>query len=103
MPRKRPLHPLRHQYSRDLKRTVIHQAYTLGYSSSQIATSLNVPLRVVQRVRKVWGEIGEVCKDRTRLGRGPLMTSDHADVSVCDFQLESDLAEPPLIAHARSH
>jgi transposase-like protein len=81
MPRKRPLVPIRRSYSRDLKRAVIHQAFTLGSSSTAIAISLDLPLRVVQRVRKLWGEIGEVCRDRKQLGRAPLMTPDHVDVS----------------------
>ncbi|KDQ51314.1 hypothetical protein JAAARDRAFT_113397, partial [Jaapia argillacea MUCL 33604] len=45
-------------------------------STTEVAISLDMPLRVVQRVLKMWREIGEVCKDRTRLGRSPLMTTD---------------------------
>ncbi|RDB26780.1 hypothetical protein Hypma_005272 [Hypsizygus marmoreus] len=39
-----------------------------------------MPLRVVQRIRKVWGEIGEVCQDRTHLGRAPIMSSNAVDL-----------------------
>ncbi|KAF8132673.1 hypothetical protein K438DRAFT_1998445 [Mycena galopus ATCC 62051] len=62
MPRKRPLIPLRQQYSRDLKMRVIYQAYTLRKRSEDIAIDLNMPLRVVQRVKKTWAEIGENTK-----------------------------------------
>jgi hypothetical protein len=57
-----------------LKQCVIYQAYTLGYSSTQIAIELNIDLRTVQRVRKLYSEIGEVCKDCMYMGRPPLMS-----------------------------
>src|SRR5271170_3813878 len=81
MARRKNPNPVRRHYSRDLKRRVIHQAYTLGHSSTEIAIHLDMPLRVVQRVRKVWSEIGEVCKDRTRMGRAPIMSSDSVKVN----------------------
>lgn len=58
----------------DLKRRVIHQAYTLHKRSKDIATDLNMPLRVVQRVKKTWQEVGEVCRDRKYMGRTPLLS-----------------------------
>jgi hypothetical protein len=55
--------PLWQQYSKDLKQRVIYQAFTLGKTSTEIAIDLDMPVRVVQRVKKTWAEIGEVCWD----------------------------------------
>ncbi|KAJ7771327.1 hypothetical protein DFH07DRAFT_714913, partial [Mycena maculata] len=49
-------------------------------SSTEIAIMLDMPLRVVQRVRQVWNEIGEVCRQRTRSGRAPLMSRRAVDM-----------------------
>jgi transposase len=81
MPRKKPLVPKRRHYSRDLKRRVIYQAGVLGRTSTEISFNLDIPLRVVQRVKQTWNEIGEVCKDRTAMGRAPLMQPEHCEVS----------------------
>jgi transposase len=80
MPRKQPLRPLRRQYSRDLKRHVIYQTQVLGKSSTQIAIDLDMDLRVVQRVRQTWNEIGDVCRDRKYKGRPPVMSPIEIDV-----------------------
>ncbi|KAJ7659642.1 hypothetical protein DFH06DRAFT_1130413 [Mycena polygramma] len=40
-----------------------------------------MPLRVVQRVRQVWNEVGEVCRQRVRSGREPLMSREAVDLS----------------------
>lgn len=82
MPRKRKSVPIRRSYSRDLKRRVIYQAEILGLSSTEISISLDMPLRCVQRVRRNWREIGEVCMDRTYIGRAPLMSSAAVEVSL---------------------
>jgi len=74
MPRKKPAVPVRKHYSADLKQRVIHQAYTLHKRSKDIATDLDIPLRVVQRVKKTWQEIGEVCHERKYMGRTPLLS-----------------------------
>ncbi|KAF8475260.1 hypothetical protein DFH94DRAFT_672848 [Russula ochroleuca] len=76
MPRKRPFQvaPLRRHYSADLKQRVIHQAYTLHRRSEDITTDLDMPLRVVQRVKRTWNEIGEVCRDWQHQGRAPLLS-----------------------------
>ncbi|KAJ7936475.1 hypothetical protein B0H13DRAFT_1545898, partial [Mycena leptocephala] len=73
MARKHRAVPLRRHYSHDLKRRVIHMAQKLHLSSTEIAILLDMPLRVVQRVRQVWNEIGEVARQRVRSGRAPLM------------------------------
>jgi len=73
MPRKRNLSPARVQYSRDLKQRVVYQSYTLMKTTTEIAIDLNMPVRVVQCVLTNWREIGDVCKDRARMGRAPLM------------------------------
>jgi hypothetical protein len=82
MPRKARAIPLRQTYSRDLKHRVIYQSKVLGYPSTKISISLDMPLRCVQRVCRMWDEVGEVCKDRTRIGRAPLMSSDAVEVSL---------------------
>ena len=59
-----PSHPAtRRHYSKDVKELVIYQWLTLGRSTTEIATDLNMSLRVVQRVLKLYEEIGEVVKD----------------------------------------
>ncbi|KAJ6524208.1 hypothetical protein B0H19DRAFT_1085420 [Mycena capillaripes] len=51
-----------------------------GESSEDIAHDFNMPLRVVQRVKQMWAEIGEVCGDRRHKGAamsaGPPITSE---------------------------
>ena len=81
MPRKQNLSPSRLQYSRDLKQRVVYQAFTLMKSTTEIAINLDMPIRVVQRVLTNWREIGDVCKDQTRLGRAPLMSQ--SSVKAC--------------------
>lgn len=80
MARKKPQVPLRQHYSRDLKRRVIHLSHKLHMSSTEIAMLLDMPLRVVQRVRQVWNEIGEVSRQGARSGRSPLMSRAAVDV-----------------------
>ncbi|KAJ6453022.1 hypothetical protein C8R47DRAFT_946912, partial [Mycena vitilis] len=43
-------------------------------TSTEIAINLDMPLRVVQRIKRTWREIGEVCRDRRYQGRSPLMS-----------------------------
>ncbi|KAJ7716067.1 hypothetical protein B0H16DRAFT_1213601, partial [Mycena metata] len=57
----------------------------------QISVLLDMPLRVVQRVRQVWNEIGEVARDRTRAGRSPLMTRDTVDMMLGLLEHSPDL------------
>jgi len=81
MPWKRNLSPARLQYSWDLKKQVVYQAFTLMKSTTEIAINLDMPVRVVQHVLMNWWEIGDVCKDRTCLGRAPLMSQ--SSVKAC--------------------
>lgn len=81
MPRKPNLRPVQPHYSPDLRRRVIHQAFTLGESTTRIAINLDMPLRVVQRVIATWKEIGDVCRNRKRIGRSPVLKTDA--VKVC--------------------
>jgi hypothetical protein len=53
---------------------VIYQAFTLHKTSTLIAIDLDMPVRVVQRVKKTWSEIGEVCRDRRHKGRIPILS-----------------------------
>jgi hypothetical protein len=80
MARKQRQVPLRHHYSHDLKRLVIHMSQRLHLSSTEITLLLDMPLRVVQRVRQVYNEIGEVSRQRARSGRAPLMSREAVDV-----------------------
>jgi hypothetical protein len=79
MARKQRQVPLRQHYSRDLKWHVIHMAQKLHLGSTEIAIMLDMPLRVVQRVHQVWNEIGEICWQRARSGRAPLMSRQAVD------------------------
>jgi len=81
MPRKPSLVRQRCHYSQDLKHRVIYQAHTLGKTSTAIALDLDMPLRVVQRVKRTWFEIGEVCRKGFAVGRRPLMSPAHTKVS----------------------
>ncbi|KAF8145935.1 hypothetical protein K438DRAFT_1781470 [Mycena galopus ATCC 62051] len=80
MPRIKPHVPVRTHYSKDLKQRVIYQRFTLGYKPTKIAIHLNIPLRVVQRVITTWKEIGEVARDRTYIGRAPMLSPEHIKV-----------------------
>jgi predicted Zn-ribbon and HTH transcriptional regulator len=80
MARKKPATAVRNHYSKDLKERVIYQAYILEKGSTEIARDLNMPLRVVQRVKEMWAEIGEVCRDRRNKGRALLMSSSNCKV-----------------------
>jgi hypothetical protein len=73
MPRRKKIHAIRRTYSRDLKRRVIYQAVTLSLTSTAISINLDMPLRVVQQIRRNWSTMGEVCRDRTYMGRPPSM------------------------------
>lgn len=81
MPRRTPLTCQRQHYSRDLKLRVVYQKFTLGYATTKIAINLQMDLRVVQRVLKTYKDTGDVCENRTGMGRPPLMTPDAAEVS----------------------
>ena len=81
MPQKHPTQPSRKQYSRDLKELVIYQTKVLGLLTTDVAINLNMPVRVVQHVKKTWEEIGEVCRSRKYKGRPSLMKADAVSVS----------------------
>ncbi|KAK6997463.1 hypothetical protein R3P38DRAFT_3059166 [Favolaschia claudopus] len=78
MPRRAPPTAERKHYSKDLKTRVIYQAFTLDKSTTQIAIDLDMPVRVVQRVKQTWREIGEVCRDRRYIGRAPILSPAHS-------------------------
>jgi hypothetical protein len=91
---------IHHQYSKDLKRWVIYQSTTLGKSSTKIAKSLNMNVRVVQRVLHTWKEIGEVCWDRTHAGRAPIMVQASVAVcTICIFSLISNFQQHSSCYH----
>jgi len=74
--------PLRNHYSQDLKQRVIYQAFTLAKKSTEIAIDLDIPLRVVQHVKRTWLEIGRVCRNRQFIGRRPLLSPQQTAVSL---------------------
>ena len=79
-----PSHPAtcRH-YSKDVKELVIYQWLTLGRSTTEIAMDLNMSLRVVQCILKLYEEIGEVVKDpKTHAKRGKAKLLDAHSVEV---------------------
>ncbi|KAJ7652170.1 hypothetical protein DFH06DRAFT_963748, partial [Mycena polygramma] len=47
-------------------------------STTAIAIDLDMPVRVVQRVKKTWCEIGDVCRDRQYIGRAPMLSPAHS-------------------------
>jgi len=81
----------RRRYSRDLNQHVIHQFETLGWSTDQIAVSLDMSVRVVQRTLQTWQEIGDVVKDPlSYLRRGKPRLLDTQSVEVrCSFRYAS--------------
>ena len=50
-------------------------------TTTEIAINLDMPVHVVQHVLTNWQEIGDVCKDRARIGRAPLMKQ--GSIKVC--------------------
>ncbi|KAJ7663361.1 hypothetical protein DFH06DRAFT_947820, partial [Mycena polygramma] len=59
--------------------------------SAEIAVLLDMPLRVIQRVRQVWNEVGEVCRQRVRSGREPLMSREAVDMMLGMLDHSPDL------------
>jgi transposase-like protein len=88
MPRKKREIPLRRHYSDDLKTRVIYQAFTLGKKSTEIAIDLEMPLRVVQRVKHTWMQTGRVSRSRTFMGRHPLLSPEQSKVLFYVFLLK---------------
>lgn len=82
MSRKPNLEPIRKHYSHDLKKRIIYQVLTLEKTTTQISIDLDIPLRVVQRILKMWREVGEVLKDRKGMGKAPLMKNDAVKVRI---------------------
>ena len=78
MPRKKSENPLRRRYTTDLKQQVIYQAFTLGKKS--IAIDLDMPVRVVQRVKQTWMRTGRVCRSQEFIGRHPLLSPEQTKV-----------------------
>ncbi|KAK7012384.1 hypothetical protein R3P38DRAFT_3324092 [Favolaschia claudopus] len=93
MPRRKPPSPVRKQYSADLQRRVIHQPK----NSTEIAIDLDMPVRVVQRVKQTWHEIGDVCRDRKDQGRGRLLSFDHCEACLF-YCLHSLIILPTFIS-----
>jgi hypothetical protein len=88
MPRKKPSIPLRRRYTADLKQRVVYQAFTLGKKSTEIAIDLDIPVRVVQRVKHTWMQIGRVCRSQESIGRHPLLSPEQTKVFFMSFDLK---------------
>ena len=73
------------RYSKDLKERVIYQSSVLNMSTTEIAISLDMPLRVVQWVLQTWDEIGAVIREPKTLGWARLMTTEQVQVSLTLF------------------
>jgi hypothetical protein len=73
-------HHNRQHYSKDLRDRVIWQKFTLQKVTSEIATDLNMSLRVVQRIIKMWREIGDVVASPRNLSRSPTMSEAQIQV-----------------------
>ncbi|KAJ7026053.1 hypothetical protein C8F04DRAFT_892871, partial [Mycena alexandri] len=56
-----------------------------------ISKVLDMPLRVVQRVRQVWNEIGEVVRMRARSGRAHLMSREAVNMMLAMLEHSPDL------------
>ncbi|KAI6137827.1 hypothetical protein BKA82DRAFT_171143 [Pisolithus tinctorius] len=79
------------RYSRDLKQRIIYQAHVLGQTTTSIAISLDMPLRVVQRVLKTYCETGEVVNERKMDGRIPLMSETAVEFMLALLEHSPDL------------
>jgi len=75
--RKKPIVPLCKHYSRDLKDRVVYQSEVLCMKSTEVAINLDIPLWVVQHVKRTWHEIREVCRDRHAAIRAPFLKPEH--------------------------
>ena len=73
-----------HHYWQDLKQHVIYQWFTLDKSTTGIAKDLDMSLWVVQRILKLYEEIGDMVKDpkaHTRPGHMHLLDTPSVEVS----------------------
>jgi transposase len=67
--------------SREMRELVIYQAEKLGWNTSQIATALNLHIRSVQRIKKLYDDVGLVISEHNGpLGRPKLMSEDNLNV-----------------------
>ncbi|KAJ7763529.1 hypothetical protein DFH07DRAFT_697397, partial [Mycena maculata] len=59
--------------------------------SKDIAQDLNMPLRVVQRVKQTWAEIGEVCRDRRHKGHPALLSTSNTKFMLALIEQTPDI------------
>jgi hypothetical protein len=79
MARLRATVPLRRRYSLDLRRRVIYQKHTLNRKTKQIARDLDIPLRVVQRILKMWADLDDLVEPSHR-HKTPQLKPEHLEV-----------------------
>ncbi|THH16257.1 hypothetical protein EUX98_g9330 [Antrodiella citrinella] len=82
---------VRKRYSRDLRHRVIHQHCVLGHTTTQVATHLDIPLRVVQRTLQHWREIGDVVKAPGVTGRKAILGDNEIEFLFALLERSPDL------------
>jgi len=70
----------RTQYSKQVKEIVIYQYDILGSKCTQIAISLDMAVRSVQRIVQNWKEFGLSVDNPSRAGRPKIMNHSHVQV-----------------------
>jgi transposase len=67
--------------TREVRELVIYQAEKLGWKTAEIANSLNLHIRTVQCIKKLYDDVGVVISDHDGpLGRPKLMSEDTINV-----------------------
>jgi transposase len=74
------------QIAREVRQIIIYQTEKLGWNTPQVAKSLNLSTRTVQRVKKLHHELGVIIDEHTGPpGRPKLMSEDDINVFHCIF------------------
>ncbi|KAH9012103.1 hypothetical protein EDB84DRAFT_1278781, partial [Lactarius hengduanensis] len=60
-------------------------------TSTEISIDLDVPLRVVQRVKQTWNHIGRVCRSREFMGRHPLLSPEQTQFMLALIEHSPDI------------
>ena len=77
MPRQPPLFRQRIHHGRELLERVVHQRLVLGFSTKEIARTLKIKRRTVQRTLKTFDDIGDVRRPNPgRSGRRRILVGE---------------------------
>jgi transposase len=72
--------------TREVRELVIYQTEKLGWKTTEIATALNMQIWTVQRIKKLYDDVGVVISDHNgSLGRPKLMSEDNINVRKNDI------------------